>query len=275
MKALVTFACIFIASSTFAQQDMFWNNYSNYNPAMSGFQFQQHGAISYSDHFQRYGRKNIMANYNVRLADKHGLGINFSGTNFALNQTSTALNYNYQFDLGNAGKLSLGASGAISHTSENDSYGLFDYYDVKPVTSFHLHLGAAYKWKHLTVGASLRNITQPEIELDSNLVLRGRRSLTLHAEYDFNIGKQFKLTPRVIYSSFNGPTPLSADLTLTYKNKYSFGVMRNFDGTLGLHVGYDINEKFRIAYSFNPDLNTFDSHNTTIVRHQFTLGFKL
>lgn len=274
MKTLFTFACIFLASSTFAQQDMFWNNYSNYNPAMSGFQHQQHGAVSYSDHFQSFGRKNLVANYNIRLADKHGLGINFSGTNFSLNQTSTALNYNYQFDLGNAGKLSVGTSAALSHINENDTYSSFDYYDIQPRTYFQLHLGAAYKWKQLTVGASIRNITRPEVRLDSNFVIQGRRSLILHAEYDFNIGKQFKLTPRLIYGSFTH-SPLSADLTLTFKNKYSFGVMKNFDGTLGLHVGWDINERFRVAYSFNPDLATFDSYNPTIVRHQFTLGFYL
>lgn len=275
MKALFTFACIFIASSSFAQQDMFWNNYSNINPAMSGFQNQQHAAISYSDYFQRYRPKNVQANYNIRLADKHGLGFNFTGNSFWLNQTSTVLNYNYQFNLGKAGRISAGVGAGLNTISENTSYNAFDYYDVQPQTYFQLNAGVAYKWKGLTAGISLRNLTKPEVELDSALVLHTRTSLNIHAEYDFNIGKQFQLTPRFAYGPIGNNHRLNTDLTLTFRDKFSVGVMYDFNSRIGTHIGWDITEKFRVSYMFNSHFSGFNPNTYLDVRHQVTLGFKL
>lgn len=272
MKITFTFILTFVLSSTFAQQDMFWNNYSNFNPAMSGFQYQQHGALSYTDYFLNNRSKALSVNYNMRLAEKHGVGLNFSGFNSNKNALTLTGNYNYQFNLKNAGKLSAGLGAGLSRFRDNPGYQNPNNTASPEARNFiQLNLGVAHKWKGLTTGMSLLNRISTETETNP-LRLAG---FNAHAEYNFTVGELFQLTPRVIYSSTSGRSRINTDLTVTYKKQFSLGVMYDLRGDLGFHAGWDINQKFRLAYLYNSGFS--NQHPTYFQngRHQFTLGFQL
>ena len=276
MKSLIASACIFLASTTFAQQDMFWNNYSNFNPAMSGFQYQQHGALSYSDYFNNESGRpsSIIGNYNLRLANKHGLGINYTGVYNNINYASYSVNYNHQFDLKKAGYLSTGIGAGLYRISENPTFHQSN--NTTPLSNEYLllNLGIAYKWKGLTTGISVMNRRLTEA---NDEILR-LASANAFVEYEFALGEQFQLTPRIIYgatdNSYQGG--ITTDLTLAFRKKFSIGATYNIvDNRIGIHTAWDINERFRIAYMFNTQVSAPNRGAIITPRHQFTLGYIL
>lgn len=277
MKSLITFVGIFLASSTFAQQDMFWNNYSNYNPAMSGFQYQQHAALSYADYFLTDPGKpaSLTANYNIRLAEKHGLGINYFGVYDHINNVNYLANYNYQFNLKNTGRLSAGIGVGFNHIYDNPNF-VSPYYNgpLESRVDGLVNLGVAYKWKGLTTGLSFNNRIVVEAA-DNKFKRNGLNALV---EYDFALGEQFQLTPRIIYGvSENGNRGgLSTDLTLAFRKKFSLGATYSVIGSrLGIHAGWNITDRFRIAYMFNTELSNLNTGAIITPRHQFTLGYMM
>ncbi|MFK7785162.1 MAG: type IX secretion system membrane protein PorP/SprF [Crocinitomicaceae bacterium] len=285
MKFLVTIISISTCLFSMAQQDMFWNNYSNHNPAMSGFQYEQHGAVSYSDYFKTEpsGRTNrLIANYNVRLAEKHGLGLNYSG-NYDINNYETyLLNYNYQLNLANAGKLSFGIGAGINRRSQNRNY--VSPNQITPIQvekNIQLNIGVAHKWKGLTSGISMHNSTLLMDDLIGEYFAMYRPGFTVHSGYQFRLSDQVKLTPRAILQARNGYSGgfFSGDLTVTLFDKLSIGMMYSLDNRehIGVHIGYDVQDRFRLSYSYN-SRTSGTSNNPSYLQqgqHQFTLGFLL
>lgn len=283
MNILFTFACLCISTGSFAQLDMFWNNYSNHNPAMSGFQYEQHGALSYSDYFRTTpsARPNrLIANYNIRLAEKHGLGVNYSGSYDYWSLQSYMVNYNYQFKIANAGSLSTGVGLGINRSHLDDDF-------LSPIStpfafkSAQVNIGIAHRWKGLISGISLHALTNNFVDLQNENIRLDKPGFTIHSGYQFKLGEQFTLTPRAIFQVRNGyqNDVLSGDLTLTVFDKLSIGTMYTIGGGehLGVHVGYDILEKFRLAYSYHSQIDPFGNQPSYLERgrHQFTFGFLL
>jgi len=283
MKTLFTIACLFLTSTTFAQQDMFWNNYSNYNPAMSGFQYQQHGALSLSNNFRTGPDTDlgITANYNMRLGDKHGIGLNYSGTYDNINTVNYSANYNYQFNLKKAGYLSTGIGVGFNRFYDNPNR--VHPNNTAPLMSFEnmqLNLGVAHKWKGLLSGVNIENASYYSDELfDGNFELY-KPAFVAHSEYTFNIGKQLKLVPRALIRLNSSDDFFTSNVTMTLFDKYSFGSSLTFNGSkhLGFNFGYDLMDKFRFAYSYNAQLTQSFYKNLGYFergRHQLTLGFLL
>lgn len=272
MKTILSIAFTFIFTLSFAQQDMFWNDYSNFNPAMSGFQYQQHGAISYSDFLRSdWSGKELSANYNMRLAQKHGIGVNFSGyshTSF-YNSSNVVANYNYQFDLNEAGKLSTGIGAGVNVLNIN-SHNI-----PEPLTHLQLNIGVGYKWKGLTAGISIQNIAQRRAQLIPGFFSKTKPVYAIHASYDFNLGKRFQLTPRAIFEHNYGYTELNGALSLTFDKKFSIGALYAFHNEIGFHAGWNIKEKFRVAYSVKSSFSSFTQSFLSYTRQELTLGFQL
>lgn len=271
MRTIITFALLFSFSS-FAQQDMFWNDYANFNPAMSGFQYQQHGAVSYSDYIKRdWSSKELSANYNMRFSQKHGVGINFSGYNYStiFNSSNVVANYNYQFDLKEAGRLSAGIGAGVNvlNLSSNNI--------PTPRTHLQLNLGVAYKWKGLTTGFSIQNIAQPRAELTPGFFSATKPVYAIHAGYEFNLGERFQLTPRAMFEHNYGYTELNGGLTLTFDKRFLIGALYAFHNEIGFHAGWKIKEKIEVAYSVKSSFSSYTQNFFSSTRQEFTLGFQL
>lgn len=257
---------------------MFWNNYANFNPAMSGFEYKQHANATYVDYWPALSGnyKSVYANYGMRLAEKHGVGITYNGdVMHAIRENKFLLNYNYQFTLKNAHKVSLGTGLGMGQTTVDYDKLIYGDSIVNPSSAkaFQLNVGLAYNWKNLFVGISATNLTPPE----QNLLLSyssPRTSYFFHAQYVVQIAEKLQLTPRVLYLYEDGFQRLQSNLTLSYLEKFALGISSEGRNNFGVNVGWDIQRKFRIAYSFN---QTFSKLNSSVSGgiHEFSLGYLL
>ncbi len=276
-KSFVLFAFITTCLFSFGQTTMFWNNYANYNSAMSGFEHQYHGAISAREESEwNKGIEGLNSNYNQRIAHKHGVGISYSGFYFNdfLQNNVIKLNYNYQFDLKKSGKISTGIGVGYEHVLFDE--GFFSSYNPPPtlprkVEFAMVNIGAAYSWKKLIVGASTKDYVFLLTNNDS-ISFGNKVGVNVHASYDFQLSRKFQLTPRALYMAQNGFRTIAFDLTTTYLKKFSLGVMTTGRDNFGIHAGWDIRQKFRVSYLIS---QSFSPLTQSVPVHEFTLGFFL
>ncbi len=252
---------------------MFWNNYSNFNPAMSGFQYEKHAAISAQEYWKfNKGLETINANYNQRIFGQHGVGINYSGDLTSLINNVLTLNYNYQFNFEKAGKLSTGIGiGAGRKQYKKNIYGSQFPIVIYPQNYFNLTLGVAYSWKSLIVGISTTNLVPP-INSSLSSPFTDRVGINIHAGYAVQLGENYQLTPRLFFASQNGYQLMRFNLTTTFKNKYSLGLSARSNNNFGINIGWNIKEKFRVAYMIN---TTFSKLNNGAgnAGHEFSIGY--
>ncbi len=271
---------VFISSClfSFGQTNMFWNNYSNSNPAMSGFEFQRHGALTAIQNSKWFeGVDLFQANYSQRIYGQHGVGINFNGYYQLFSGQSITLNYNYQFDFNKAGKLSAGIGIGASHVRIRDKYS--DFLDsgqvFTPRNNFLLTIGATYSWKNLLVGISTSDLTVSKPPNYSSVYYPLIR-LNAFISYDFQVTQNFELTPRIKYQQYNnGFNPFISNLTATFYEKYAVGISFYPNNQLGLNLGWDISNKFRVAYMVSQTVFkdfpwTYAGYYRT---HEFSIGY--
>lgn len=278
MKYVIAIAFASSCLFSFGQSQMFWNNYANFNPAMSGFEHKLHANATYVDRYPALtgNYSSVYANYGMRLADQHGVGITYNrDVMYAIKENKVLLNYNYQFAIKASHKISLGTGLGIGQT--NVDYDKLIYGDsiVNPssATRFQLNVGLAYNWKNLFVGISATNLTPPE----QNLLLSYSSPQTayiFHAQYTFQIGEKFQLIPRLLYEYEDGFQRLQPNLTLSYLEKFSLGVSSEGRDNFGFNLGWDIQRKFRIAYGFNQTISKL-SNGVSGGVHEFSIGYLL
>ena len=280
MKIVFTFALLLTFPSVFAQQTMFWNDYASLNPATSGLIHKQEAYINLRDRFGNYGNRldAASANYNIRVADKHGLGIQYKGQYTYHYGNSVGLNYNYQFKIGES-KLAVGTAISFSHTKLNE--GQIEYFQdsigFRATTSnLYVNLGAAYRLKELLVGVTMTNVTTPDFEIGIWDPRPSKIGFSVHASYDVQLEKKWELTPRAVFTSSDGFHNFTMDLTTTFSGKYSVGLLsknNNHSNNVGIHIGWDIHEKFRVSYMQSRAFSKLSSGLSPGAEHYLTLGF--
>jgi type IX secretion system PorP/SprF family membrane protein len=261
---------------------MFWNNYANLNPAMSGFQYSQHATATYTNYYPSLSGNysGIYADYGVRVAENHGLGITYTGDFFGTSANKFLLNYNYQFNFKNESRLSLGAGAGVERMKMTEDHYLYNdsvaqLYD--PSSFFRLNLGVAYNWRNLNIGISVASLNDMIVQkkyIASFPFPNSSGAVYAHAEYLINLSEKFQLTPRVLYSSQNGFQRLQSNVTLSYNQQFSLGASVDLRNTFGINVGWDILNKFRVAYNYNMTISQLSNGNGGGV-HEFALGYLL
>lgn len=278
MKNLLSL-CLLLTSSAFAQEepvsDMYWNNYSHYNPAMSAVDQKHEANVSYK--FQPndfYTPSSLFANYGINLKGKHGLGLNYVNEQFGFFQVNRIkLNYNYQFKLKEGRRLSVGTSLGFSRftMSPNWNCPVCDYhlFYIVPQNNIQLDLGAAYYGRNIIAGLSETQI--PIYESFDHF--RSTPHLIMNFRYQ---GAVFSLP------SFILETKLQTDFQ-RYQQDFNIGY--NIKDFLEVGVGYRttetvlinmtgiIKERFRVGYSFGQPLSQSSGSRRNI--HEFTLGLRL
>ncbi len=255
---------------------MFWNNYSNFNSAMSGFEYQQHAAATYINYYPAlYGSYHgVHANGGMQLAEKHGVGIVYSGDIIPVMTNTVLVNYNYQFDLKKAGKLSTGVGLGVGRVQIRKGYEDDYLFAIpEPQNTFQLAFGAAYKWKKLLLGVASTNLNQPKNPSTGSYYGPGI-GINAHASYDFNIGEKFQLTPRALFSSRGGFQNLQLNVTTTYDERFALGFSLHSRDNYGVNIGWDIKRKFRVAYSYNVTVSKLNNGASGGV-HEFSIGYLL
>jgi type IX secretion system PorP/SprF family membrane protein len=278
MKHLVTIA--FISTCIFAsgQSEMFWNNYSNFNPAMSGFQYKLHGSATYTDYYPSLSGNYsaVNANYGMKIAHHHGVGITYNGDFIhAIKNNKVLLNYNYQLNLKKAGRLSIGTGLGVGQSTVDYDKLTFGDSIVHPssAASFELNVGLAYKWKNLYIGISATNLT-PKEQHPLSSYYRPRTGYNLHVQYAFQITRKLQLTPRVLYTSLDGFHRLQPNLTLSYNEQFHLGVSSKLWDKFGVNAGFDIKNKLRVSYMFSKTISKLSSGISSGV-HEFSIGYTI
>lgn len=276
MRYFTTLAFISASLFSFAQSNMFWNNYSNFNPAMTGFNYQQHGSITYTDFYPALSGNysDIHANYNYRLK-KHGFGVNYTGK-FApiVLSNKGILNYSYQQALTRKSQISGGIGIGVGNERlrHDDFYTIDTTLYADPVTSFQLNVGVAYRWKLLTIGFAATNLLPPAPSTGYGYFFETVPTYRAHAKYDFKFSDKFMLTPQILFSSYDGFRRVQTNLTMMYKQQFAVGILADFRDNYGINLGWDIKEKFRVAYSYSQTFSKLNNASNGGI-HEISLGY--
>jgi len=280
-KALILF---FLSSTVFAQEEpntsQFWNNYSQFNPAMTGFEIKHQGGIIYRDKWDKlFGSpKMLMGNYDLQINKKHSVGINFYSFQSYTGEVNTAsLNYSYKlfFNEENKHFLSGGVGIGVGTLKYNNLIFGNDLENMpqllKPSTFPKLNLGLAYNWNKLMVGFGATQVTS---DFGTTGYFRPFPHYYGIAAYRLKISENFDLIPRFQFKTVRKFHTVDFNLMVTFKKKYSLAAgIRNTD-TFMFIFQYDIFEKLRLGYSYDRQVSKL---NNGILRptHEFVIGFRL
>lgn len=272
MKTLLTISFLF-AFGAFAQHEpvsnMYWNNYSYFNPAMSGVKHQHEANVTYRSQFSRIidSPTSWFVNYGTNINEKHGLGLNYVYESIGTSRTNRIkLNYNYQFELKEGRKLAIGTALSFRRIG-----WIPDWYSIHfvPQNDFLVDLGAAYYGKNITAGLA---VTQIPIYQSSDY-FDNFPNLTGNFRYE---GALFSLPSLILETKFQTDfIRYRQDFNVGYSIKKFLEVgigYRTSDAAL-INLTGIIKEKYRIGYSYAMTINKLSSPSSGT--HEVTLGLRL
>jgi type IX secretion system PorP/SprF family membrane protein len=274
MKYLLTLSLL-LAFGAFAQNepvsDMYWNNYSFSNPAMSGVDHKYEANVSHLTQFNQLGLPSSWwMNYGMNLAGNHGLGLNYVFERFQFSKTTRIkLNYNYQFQLNGDRKLAIGTAASFRRNSIIP-LPFICYIGPLKRQGIQLDFGVAYFGNKITAGLAL---TQIPLHENSSFFVH-----TPHLTGNFrNEGLlNFPWGTLILETKFQ------TDFE-RYRQDFNLGI--NIGDFLEVGAGYRtsdavlvnltgiIAKKYRIGYSYAHMIN--DLGSSDIGTHEFTLGIRI
>ena len=251
-----------------AQQDFvssaFWNNYAHVNPAMSSLEFRRHASFMYRrDQFgSSYSADRIMANANILLAEKHGVGVVYDLSTYSLLKSSSAkLNYNYRLNFSEDRGLSFGASiGVTTNKLPDDDWDTYLPSDtsiqlvIKGVY-FTPSVGLGYNSRNFMLGFGITNIAEGEISnlREDEVNISPVRNYYLNGHYKINLGskKNLEIRPQILVRTDLSFTSIDLNALVTYKKRYWAGITYRNRDAFAFMLGWDIKKKVRVGYSFD------------------------
>ncbi|PHR35617.1 MAG: hypothetical protein COA38_01835 [Fluviicola sp.] len=294
MKHLLSI-CILLSFSAFGQQEpisgMYWNNYSYFNPAMSGVNQKYEGNVTYRSQWDRVNGAptTLFANYGMNLADKHGLGVNYVSETIGFTRSHRIkLNYNYQLKLDETRKLVFGTAFSFQDFDISPTW-------TPPTTShdpslpvgfksqnYAVDLGISYYGKNLIAGVSATQIP-------SNSNNSGNSSNSVTPAIPESYSNRTHLFGNIRYHlRFLNQNYLILESQLrTDFVRYSqdFNVGYNWKNILEAGIGYRtsdavivnltgiIAKKYRIGYSYGYSLNKLSSVSQG--SHEIAIGLRI
>jgi type IX secretion system PorP/SprF family membrane protein len=279
---IILFISCFIAQS-YAQQvpqfNMFWNNYSFYNPAATGLFYKHYAAVNARHQWIHFGcePKTINAVYDFKWTKiNSGIGINYLYDQLGFERNSEfTLNYSYQFDLKKDRVLSAGISfGFMGKQIDFSKLTALDPNDPLlyplPLQSgdvlFNINIGTAFKTPHLFVGASVMQLNEYKSHM---LNYKNIRHYFIACSYNTDIGEKFNIKPGIFVMSDKAITELNIDFITFYKKRIWAGLVFRETDAIGLMAGVDIKGKYRVGYSYyyltsKASINSRSSHEVVL-----------
>ena len=264
----------------------FWNNYMHTNPAMTGAVYKHQANVQWRNQWTKINGAptTLWANYAMKLDSiNSGVGVSYEYDVVGLNRQHTALvSYAYHIPIKKM-FLSLGVSAGTSSISfKTKGLVLSDPNDPAiPKGSqsfFQGDFGIALHGEKWNAGLS-------STQLIGYLMKRGKSSYQLaphywlFGDYTFNLGENWKLTPRIQVGSDLKSAFSTTALVASFRNLW-FGVSaaNPFGGSgfeLGSMIGYDIVGKFRLGYAYEFGINTTLSTIKNNGTHEIILSYQL
>lgn len=254
---------------------------------MSGVQHKHEANVTWRNQWDKVNGapNNLFVNYGMNLADKHGIGVNYTYETIGFTQTNgVKVNYNYQLNLGNDRKLALGTAVSLLHMSINPSW-------IPPATSndpslptgfsdniFHFDLGVAYYGNKITAGIGVTQLPpQQNSSTISGFTPSAVYNTASHLFGNFRYEADFLASSKLIFE-----TQARTDFV---KYSQDVNVGYNWNQILEGRIGYRISDaiifnltgiiakKYRIGYSYDMTINKLS--NVSRGTHEITVGLRL
>lgn len=256
--------------------NVFWNNYTFQNPAMTGLINKHEASINFQENFSfKSAPTTMVASYATQIDKVGGLGVNYIYDQYGfMTRNQANLNYSYHFKFNDTAQvLALGVGLGIVNVASK----LYDFIESPvPVnnstqnqTGFSLNLGMAYVNRNFTAGLGLTQVN--EVKLD-RIYFQQKRHFNAFVDYTFEVAKNFKLKPTVYFVTDADFHTLEFNLLAIVKNSFWIGGSYRSRNDVSVMLGYDIKQKLRIGYAhgfqFSQLNNGIDAGN-----HELVLGF--
>lgn len=261
---------MFSAASVHAQQDPMVSQYMfnglYLNPAYAGSHDYWSSTLTFRNQWVGLegAPETAIAAVDGPISVKNmGLGLILLHDKIGVTRQNTAiLNYAYQLKLNKNSKLAFGINAGFSQFNARltdltvwDQDQVFDS-DITSKVIPRLGVGAYYFGKKHYVGISIPTLFAYQKDLNFNFDLSRasflRRHYLLTAGYVFDVAKNLKLKPSVLFKYVEN-TPLEVDFNLSavYQNKFWLGTsFRTYDA-VAVILEYQTNSFFRVGYSYD------------------------
>lgn len=186
---------------------LYFNNWKVVNPASTGLIESQKFDVAYRANNTKLSGNpsNVLISYEHRLSQLNsGLGIIFENKQLGvITIVSAKALYNYQIELGEESKLSIGTGMSFLSTTF-DELDLLDRSDaaiitnLKPTTAFDLDFGVSFQSNHFQGGFAIKNLSESKIGRSEVVFthINERQHLTLYGEYELEYSK-FRFIPSI------------------------------------------------------------------------------
>lgn len=265
----------------------FWNNYMHTNPAMTGAVYKHHANVQWRNQWTKINGAptTLWANYAMKLDSiNSGVGVSYEYDVIGLNKSHTAMaSYAYHIPIKKM-FLSLGVSAGLKTLKFDASKLVFSTPQPQYTTRnynpvFQCDFGIALHSEKWNVGVSVTQLNRATFK-DSLFPYNNEAHYWLFADYTFNFGENWKLTPRVQLGSDLKSMFSTAALVASFRNLWFGASAANpFGGSgfeFGAMIGYDIVGKFRLGYAYEFGVNT---HLSNVIKnngtHEIILSYQL
>lgn len=281
-KAMVIAA---ICSATFAysQQEPVFTNYlaapNVYNPAFAGSQDALN--VTFLSRAQWVGIEGAPRSYFVSahspIEDKNiGVGLSFVGDQIGFEKYNNLfVDFSYVLPVNATSVIRFGLKAGGSFYSVNFADAQLnngsDYEFNNGIDNQFLpNAGFGVYWQSdkYFAGASIPRLLQSEIEGVSDTsgtasrISTNDRHIMLMGGASFEVSPDITLKPSLMVRMVGG-SPLSADVNVNavFYDRLWFGVMYRLEEAVGASIGFQLNEQFRVGYSY--DAPMFNMNYTT------------
>lgn len=273
-----------VSNDSISQQEpraaFFWNQYMHTNPAMTGAIYKHQANVQWRNQWVHTNGAptTLWASYAAKLDKIHsGIGASYEYDVIGINKSHTALlSYAYHLPVKEM-FLSFGASAGIKTMRIDGSKFVFSQipdpvvYGDRPLNPvFQCDFGVALHAERWNVGLSVTQLNAATFK-DPVFTYKSRPHIWLFADYSFQVGEKWKLTPRLQSYTDGNQMCSSLALTAAFKENLWFGVAGSVPSRGGIYsmgpmIGYDIAGKFRLGYTYevwfnnNPGLYNDGTH---------------
>ncbi|MCH2042644.1 MAG: PorP/SprF family type IX secretion system membrane protein [Saprospiraceae bacterium] len=307
MKITIIIISVFILclGNIYAQQPAQYSTYMLnpyvYNPAYAGLDESLSMTGVFRKQWVSFPGTPTSVHFNAHMPIEYirsgvGFAIEYDALGAEKNINLQA-SYNYIIDMGESGKLSIGASGAWLQKTLDGSIlrapdgnyegnGIDHDDDLIPnakmtASTFSASAGIMYKHRLFSVGVATNNLPAPTISLEAGNVAQIRyvRNYFLMGQFNWQINRDFSLHPSLLLKA-DFDSKLQGEISAIFKYKDNiFGglAFRGYSNTttdaLVFLVGMKITKQFTLAYAYDLSVSRLSSFNSG--SHEVVLNYNL
>jgi type IX secretion system PorP/SprF family membrane protein len=300
MKKIKIILSVFLAATSFAQQDagfsMYFFNPVYVNPGYAGSREVISGTMVHRSQWAAMNGAPSTQTFSLHSAipnSRIGLGFQLYNDNAGpMRNTGLNLSYAYHLPLSKESKLSFGVTGMLSNLKVDwDRINVPDENDLAFTQTRTTNwvpdaaVGLYYYQKRFYAGFSINHLMESKFGLSTNAgsdLAKFYRQYYLTSGIVVPINGEFNLRPSVLVKLAQANSAvLDLNAVAIYKQHYYFGLGYRFadrisiPGTDNMLVGifqYEFTRFFRVGYAFDYFLNQNKSYNSA-GSHEIMLGW--